>query len=122
MESRSGVRAHLAETLERRGYEIRAAADGYEAVDLLRDRGAPDLILLAADLPGGLDGYQLCKLLRENPTTTHTPILLLSEKAGLFRKMRGGLAGATAELAAPFTPEELLREVERLCPVTSGAE
>ena len=83
---------------------------------------SPDLILLAASLPGGLDGYQLCKLLRENPTTAHTPILLLSEKAGLFRKMRGGLAGATAELAAPFTPEELLREAERLCPVATGAQ
>ena len=36
--------------------------------------------------------------------------------------MRGGLAGATAELAAPFTPEDLLREAERLCPATAGAE
>ncbi len=118
VDNRSAVRAQMAEMLEPHGYEIRAAADGYEAVDLLRDRGAPDLIVLSASLPGGLDGYQLCKLLRENPTTAHTPILLLSEKAGLFRKMRGGLAGATAELTAPFTPHDLLREVRRLCPVT----
>ncbi len=122
VDNRSAVRARMAEILEPHGYEIRAAADGYEAVTLLRDRGAPDLFVLTASLPGGLDGYQLCKLLRENPTTAHISILLLSEKSGLFRKMRGGLAGATAELTAPFTPEELLRLVRRLCPVTGGPE
>ena len=106
--------------LECGGYTVRGAADGYEAVDLLRDRGAPDLILLAAALPGGLDGYQLCKLLRENPTTADLPILLMSEKAGLFRKMRGGLAGATAELAAPFTAEELMRVVGGYCPLDAA--
>ena len=39
VDNRSAARADMAETLKRRGYEIRAAADAYEAVDLLRDRG-----------------------------------------------------------------------------------
>ena len=111
--ARSALREGVAETLRGGGHQVRVAADGYEAVDLLRDRGAPDLILLAAALPGGLDGYQLCKLLRENRPTAHVPILLLSEKAGLFHRMRGGLAGATAELAMPCTAEELLAAAEQ---------
>ena len=111
--ARSALREGVVEALRGGGHQTHVASDGYEAVDLLRDRGAPDLILLAAALPGGLDGYQLCKLLHENPTTARLPILLLSEKAGLFHRMRGGLAGAAAELAASCTAEELLAAVEQ---------
>jgi CheY-like chemotaxis protein len=113
------VREALTEALEDRGYQVRAAADGYEAVDGLRDHGAPDVIVLAAALPGGLDGRQLCKLLRENAATAHLPMIMLSDKGGLFGMMRGRAAGVTAELTKPFEAADLLRMVEHHCPLTA---
>jgi twitching motility two-component system response regulator PilG len=110
------VREALARVLVDGGYQTLAAADGFEAIAALRDQGAPDLILLAAALPGGMDGYQLCKLLRENTATAQTPMVLLSETSSFVSKMRGRMAGAVAELVKPFEASELLRMVNELCP------
>jgi twitching motility two-component system response regulator PilG len=110
------VRKALARVLVDDGYQILAAADSYEAIAVLRDQGAPDLLLLAAALPGGMDGYQLCKLLRENAATSQTPMVLLSETSSFVSKMRGRMAGAAAELVKPFEASELLRVVNELCP------
>jgi twitching motility two-component system response regulator PilG len=110
------VREALARVLVEAGYQVIAAADGFEAIAVLRDQGAPDLILLAAALPGGMDGYQLCKLLRENAATAQMPMVLLSETSSFVSKMRGRLAGAAAELVKPFEASELLRVVNELCP------
>ncbi len=118
------VRESIALALKVRGYRSRTAADGYEAVDQLRERGAPDLFLLAARLPGGIDGYQLCKLLREHLGARAIPIVLMSEIDSILGKVRGRMAGAVAELVKPFEPEDLLRVVEQHCPPEerAGAE
>jgi CheY-like chemotaxis protein len=110
------VREALARVLVDAGYQIIAAADSYEAIAVLRDQGAPDLVLLAAALPGGMDGYQLCKILRENAATAQMPMVLLSETSSFVSKMRGRMAGAAAELVKPFVASELLRVVNDLCP------
>jgi twitching motility two-component system response regulator PilG len=116
------VRDSVAMALKPRGYRTRGAADGYEAIDWLRDRGAPDLFLLAANLPGGMDGYQLCKLLREHPGSAAVPIVLMTEIDSILGKVRGRIAGAVAELVKPFEPEDLLRVVEHYCPAEAPKE
>jgi twitching motility two-component system response regulator PilG len=63
----------------------------------------------------GMDGYQLCRLLRQNADTTNIPIILLSGKDGFFSKVRGRMAGSTEYITKPFQPEGLLRVVERYC-------
>lgn len=108
------VRKLVTMTVERRGFTTRTAADGYEAIDVIRDRGVPDLILLDIAMPG-MDGYQLCKLLRQHADTTNIPIVMLSGKDGFFNKMRGRMAGATEYITKPFEPEGLLRVVEHYC-------
>jgi CheY-like chemotaxis protein len=111
--------------LEENGYQARSAADGYEVVDLLREQGPPDLFLLDADLPG-LDGYQLCRLLRGNPDTADRPIVLLGQDS-ILTKVRRGLAGASGHLNKPFRPAALLHVVARHCrpsdpaPTANGA-
>jgi CheY-like chemotaxis protein len=112
----AAVRAAIATALQVRGYQVRAAADGYEAVDWLREHGVPDMFVLAVNLPGGVDGHQLCKLLRADLGADGVPILLMSEVDSIFGKMRGRIAGAAAELVKPFEPEDLLRLVEQFCP------
>ena len=120
----AAVRESIALALKVRGYRTRTVADGYEAVDQLRERGAPDLFLLAAHLPGGMDGYQLCKLLCEHLGAGAVPIILMSEIDSILGKVRGRMAGAVAELVKPFEPEDLLRVVEQHCPPgeRAGAE
>ncbi len=110
------VRESIRVVLEARGYRIHGAADGYEAVDWLREHGAPDLFLLAARLPGGVDGYQLCKMLREHRGADPVPVILMSEIDSILGKVRGRMAGAAAELVKPFELEDLLRVVEQHCP------
>jgi twitching motility two-component system response regulator PilG len=110
------VRESVATVLKIRGYHARAAADGYEAVDRLREQGKPDLFLVAARLPGGVDGYQLCKILRADLGAGSIPIILMSESDSILGKVRGRMAGAVAELVKPFEPEDLLRAVEHHCP------
>jgi twitching motility two-component system response regulator PilG len=107
-------------TVERRGFRAHAAADGTEAIQMIRDLGVPDLILLDVDLPG-MDGYQLCRLLRHNADTGRVPIVLLASKDGFFHKMRGRLVGSDHSLAKPFEPEALLRVVEHFCRAEDGS-
>jgi CheY-like chemotaxis protein len=110
------VRESIATVLQVRGYQARAAADGYDAVDRLRDLGAPDLFLVAVNLPGGVDGYQLCKILRADLGAGAVPIILMSESDSILGKVRGRMVGAVAELVKPFEPEDLVRAVEQHCP------
>ena len=113
------VRDSIVTAVRTRGYHGRAAADGYQAVDWLREHGAPDLFLVAVNLPGGMDGYQLCKLMRENPGTASVPVVFMSEIDSIIGKVRGRMAGAVAELVKPFEPEDLLRVVELHCPAAA---
>jgi twitching motility two-component system response regulator PilG len=108
------IRKLVTLTMEGNGHRVTAAADGYEAVDKIRERGVPDLILLDITMPG-MDGYQLCKLLRQNRDTAHVPVILLSGKDGFFSKVRGKLAGSTEYITKPFKPEALLRVVDKYC-------
>jgi twitching motility two-component system response regulator PilG len=109
------IRKLVTLALERRGYQVVASEDGYKAVDQIRQHGAPHLILLDITMPG-MDGYQLCKLLRQNRETAHLPIIMLSGKDGFFSKVRGRMAGSTEYLTKPFQPEGLAQVVEKYCP------
>jgi twitching motility two-component system response regulator PilG len=115
------VRQAVSQILERGGCRVHTAAGGYEAIDSLRDKGVPDLIFLDVAMPG-LDGYQLCKLLRHNADTAQVPIVMLSGKDGFFSKVRGRLSGSTEYLTKPFEAEGLLRIVDKYCPAEDATE
>jgi twitching motility two-component system response regulator PilG len=104
----------VAMTLEKQGYRVLTAADGYAAADCLH-KVIPDLILLDIMMPG-LDGYQVCKLVKEHPETAHVPVIMLSGKDGLFDKLRGRMAGSTEYVTKPFQPEKLLEVARKHCP------
>jgi twitching motility two-component system response regulator PilG len=114
------VRKLVALTLERQGYRVRAAADGTEALRTLREQGVPDLILLDISMPG-MDGYQLCKLLKQSPEAKHAPVVMLSGKDGFFDKVRGRMAGSTAYITKPFAPEALVQAVQKHCQPAAAA-
>jgi twitching motility two-component system response regulator PilG len=107
------VRKLVSITMEKNGYSVTTAADGYEAADRLL-KGLPDLILLDIAMPG-MDGYQVCKLIKENAETAKIPVIMLSGKDGFFDKIRGRMAGSTAYITKPFKPEALVQSVKKFC-------
>src|SRR5206468_8360499 len=66
----------VTETLEAAGYRTVCAADGAEAMNLLRS-GRPDLVLLDLTLPG-MDGLTLLRFIREQPATADVPVVIVS--------------------------------------------
>lgn len=105
------VRKIVAVTLERYGYRVLTAMDGMQALAKL-DEQRPDLILLDITMPR-MDGYQVCKTIKQNAYTKPIPVVMLSGKDGFFDKVKGKLAGATDYLTKPFQEEALVKAVEK---------
>lgn len=107
------VRKLIVGKLEKHGHRVAAAIDGLDALSKISEE-IPDLILLDVTMPR-LDGYQLCKLVRNNPNTKHVPVVMISGKDGFFDRVRGRMAGSTAYITKPFGPETLMQTVETYC-------
>jgi twitching motility two-component system response regulator PilG len=99
-----------AETLlEREGYKVFTAKDGFEALSKIADH-EPDIIFIDIMMPR-LDGYQACALIKGNPRFAKTPVIMLSSKDGLFDRARGRIVGSDQYLTKPFTKDELIGAV-----------
>ncbi len=96
--------------LEFRGYEVKTAGNGREALEILED-SAPDMIICDVMMPE-MDGYTFVKQVRENPITEWVPILFLSAKGQSQDRVRGLNTGADVYMVKPFEPEELVAQVE----------
>jgi two-component system phosphate regulon response regulator PhoB len=94
------------------GYDTTSAADGAEALHKAR-AVLPDLILLDVMLPE-IDGLEVCKLLRRDPTTAAIPILMLTAKAAELDRVLGLELGANDYLTKPFSPRELVLRIKNL--------
>ncbi|MEX1246897.1 MAG: response regulator [Anaerolineales bacterium] len=99
-------------TLEKQGYQIIAAKDGIEALERVSQH-APDLILLDIMMPK-MDGYEVTRRLRENPATSHIPIIMFTAKGQVDDKVAGLEAGADEYLTKPTHPAELVARVRAL--------
>jgi PAS domain S-box-containing protein len=90
-------------------YEVAAVADGDQALAAARAY-PPDLVLTDVMMPG-LDGFELLRELRANPSTSTIPVILLSARAGEESRVEGLDAGADDYLVKPFSARELLARV-----------
>jgi CheY-like chemotaxis protein len=70
----------------------------------------PDIIFLDVDMPG-LDGYELCSLLRKHSYFKNTPVIMMTAKAGLIGKVKAKIAGANGYLIKTFTHGDLLKVI-----------
>lgn len=91
-------------------YEVEAVADGVVALAAIR-QNPPDLVLADVMMPA-MDGFELLRSLRSDPTTQEIPIILLSARAGEEARVEGLEAGADDYLIKPFSARELLARVE----------
>jgi twitching motility two-component system response regulator PilG len=96
-------------TLRREGYNVVTADSGLTALAALA-RQRPDLLLLDVMLVA-LDGFQLCRVIRNHPQYGDLPIIILSGRETTADREAGLKAGVSAYLTKPFRPEQLLEAV-----------
>ena len=99
-------------TLEGDGYEVVVARNGLEAYERALER-APHLILLDLMMPG-MDGREVTRRLRAEPSTRDVPILIVTAFAEESRARPALDAGADAYLKKPFSPRDLLARTASL--------
>ena len=98
--------------LEREGYTVEAALSGREGLDLALSQ-PPDLILLDIMMPG-LNGYEICRLLRQHDVTKAVPVIVLTSLRDKADKLRALESGADDFLSKPVDRAELLARVSSL--------
>ncbi|MCI0520107.1 MAG: response regulator [Chloroflexi bacterium] len=91
--------------LQRQGYDVRAANNGIQALSMAQAE-LPDLILLDVMMPD-MDGYEVARRLRSDPTTADVPIIMFTAKTQVDDKVAGFEAGADDYLTKPTQPREL---------------
>jgi DNA-binding response OmpR family regulator len=104
------IRETAAYILEAEGYAVLLAANGEEALALIRER-RPAAVLLDIEMPR-MDGLQVCREVKSDAGLSATFIILLTAR-GQKKDEAGGLAaGADAYLTKPFDEDEILRRLE----------
>lgn len=104
------LRQLISEALPKHKFEVYQAADGNETWETVKNL-RPDIVLLDVMMPG-LDGTEICRLMRENPQTRNIPVIMLTAKAQLKDKLKGIESGADDYITKPFDPLELQARIE----------
>jgi DNA-binding response OmpR family regulator len=99
-------------TLQFAGFEVVAASNGAEAVELV-PKEKPDLILLDVRMPK-MTGYEACEAIRKIPEVAHVPIVFLSAKGQEAEISAGLAAGGMDYILKPFAPDQLGKRVKEI--------
>ena len=91
-------------------YEVMASLDGEFALEIAND-DMPDLILLDIIMPG-MDGYEVCKKLKDNPKTKNIPVIFITSKEDENSIEKAYDIGGIDYVTKPFKPKELLARVK----------
>lgn len=97
-------------SLKNSGYELMLAQNGYEALECIKEV-KPDLILLDIMMPG-INGYEVCKILKDDVSTKDIPIIFLTAKIQIEDIVKGFEVGGVDYITKPFIKEELLARVK----------
>ena len=111
-EDERDIRDLVAFTLRFAGYEVFAAANGEEAVELAT-RVNPDLILMDVRMPR-MTGYEACKVMKANPDLKDIPVVFLTARGQETEIQQGLEAGAEEYLLKPFAPDQLTTRVKAI--------
>jgi DNA-binding response OmpR family regulator len=117
VEDEDNIREVVRRYLEREGFEVREAADGYGALDAIAEQ-APDLVVLDLMLPG-IDGLSLTRQLRQR---SDVPIIMLTARSETSDRVRGLDLGADDYVPKPFSPRELVSRIHAVLRRSSPEE
>lgn len=107
------LRELMAQKLIREGFKISEAVDGEEGLKKIKEE-KPGLILLDLILPG-IDGFEVLSKMKEDPESSQTPVIILSNLGQREDVERGLKLGATDYLIkAHFTPGEIIEKIKNI--------
>lgn len=118
IEDNRDILANVLDYLQLKGYSVDCAQDGLSGLHLASS-GHYDLIVLDIMLPG-IDGYQVCRRLREDGRN-EVPILMLTARDALDDRLQGLNAGADDYLIKPFALSELVARIEAILRRSQGS-
>ena len=98
--------------IEQHGYKVMVAERGEDALDLVYQY-KPDLVLLDIMLPG-IDGYEVCEIIRLNPNFRNVKIIFLTAKGREVEIAKGMALGANAYITKPFSNAALVVKVKEV--------
>ncbi|MCX5799480.1 MAG: response regulator [Proteobacteria bacterium] len=107
------VRELVEVTLRVGNYQILQAQSGEEAIEIVRAE-KPSLIIMDIMMPGGMDGLEATRILKNDPETKDCKIILLTAKGQQIDIEKGFAAGADDYFIKPFSPLELIKKVEEI--------
>ena len=115
------IRALLEQSLEEleedHGVEILSAENGLEGLEVIKE-ARPGLVLLDIMMPM-MNGYDVCKSIREDPDLSDVKVILLTAKGQEADRERGVEVGATRYMTKPFDPDELLEIAREMLGLTA---
>ncbi|HWI55232.1 MAG TPA: response regulator [Desulfobacteria bacterium] len=100
----------ISDSLQKEGYSVFGASD-FESASEYIYHTSPDIILLDIVLPK-MNGYEICRLLRNDTRTSHVPVIMLTSKGQVEDKVAGLEAGADDYVTKPFDNLELIARVK----------
>ncbi len=112
IEDESDVADLLSLNLRKAGFRVSTAADGASGLQKARD-DRPDFIILDLMLPK-LSGLEVCKILKSDAATSHTPILMLTARAEEIDRIVGLEFGADDYVTKPFSPREIVLRIRAI--------
>ncbi|MBD2483269.1 response regulator [Planktothrix sp. FACHB-1365] len=99
----------LLDILNQSGFRVSIAKSGENALVKLQEN-LPDLILLDVMMPG-IDGFETCRQLKENPKTKDIPVIFMTALSELGNKVKGLQLGGVDYITKPIEPEEVLARI-----------
>ena len=112
IEDESDVADLLTLNLRKAGFRTSTAADGASGLQRARD-DRPDFIILDLMLPR-MSGLEVCKILKSDTATSHTPILMLTARAEEIDRIVGLEFGADDYVTKPFSPREVVLRIRAI--------
>jgi twitching motility two-component system response regulator PilH len=103
---------HLSDLLAKRGFTVRTAENGDEAMRKLAE-GKPDLILMDVVMPG-TNGYQLTRTITRDPRYADVPVIMCTSKGQETDRVWGLRQGARDYVVKPVDPEDLMSKIKAL--------
>jgi twitching motility two-component system response regulator PilH len=108
----STLREMIAGLLLKAGLTVLEAKDGSEAQAMIQ-ASPPDLVVLDIVMPN-MNGYELCRWIKNNATTQSIPVIICSSKGEEFDRYWGMKQGADAYITKPFRPDDMISTVRQL--------
>jgi len=112
IDDEADIRDLIVYNLKKEGFSIDTASDGESGLSKIK-KHLYDLVILDLMLPG-IQGMELCKILRNDPKTSNMPIIMLTAKSEEIDKILGLEMGADDYITKPFSPRELIARVKAI--------